>query len=204
MRQNTKNPTTLNHPTGRMRTLRPSSARAAGKCAPIATCAIPLQHLNESDIQYSAVRHDRRYHRPIALSSGFGFFGRVGEVEGRALVLRILRTGAGEGRTAARLLVGRFRLLVVPPLTDQHAVVEHDLAFGAGGHQSIMRDDDDRRALAMQLAKEIEHDALVGLVKVAGRLVGQNQLGMIDERARCIRAAARRPTTRRANDVRGP
>ena len=36
----------------------------------------------------------------------------------------------------------------------------------------------------MQLPKNSEHDGFVGFIQVAGRLVGQDKFGVVDERAR--------------------
>ena len=46
-----------------------------------------------------------------------------------------------------------------------------------------MRDDENRVALGVKLAQQVDDELLVGFVEVAGGLVGKNQLRMIDERA---------------------
>ena len=62
-------------------------------------------------------------------------------------------------------------------------MVEHDLALRAAGDQRIVGDHDNRGALLVQLAEQVEHDFLVLLVEVAGGLIGQNQLRVVDQRA---------------------
>ena len=47
-----------------------------------------------------------------------------------------------------------------------------------------VRDHQDRVTFLMQLAEKIEHDLFVHFVEIAGGLVRQNQLGVIDQRAR--------------------
>ena len=47
------------------------------------------------------------------------------------------------------------------------------LALRAAGDQRIVGDHDNRGALLVQLAEQVEHDLLVLLVEVAGRLVGE-------------------------------
>ena len=89
-----------------------------------------------------------------------------------------LRT-RGSGLSTDRL-IRLARILVIPLLTDEHAVVEHDLALRAAGDQRIVRNHNDCGALFMQLAEQVEHDLLVLLVKVTGGLVGQNQLRIVD------------------------
>ena len=86
-------------------------------------------------------------------------------------------------RLATGRLVRTFRLLVVPLFADEHAMVKHDLTLCAGSDERVMRDDDDRRALLVQLAKQVEHDLLVLFVQVAGRLVSEDELRAVDERA---------------------
>ena len=73
---------------------------------------------------------------------------------------------------------------VVPPLPHQHAVIEHDLSLRAGGDQRVMRHHDDGGALLMQLAEQVEHNALVAFVEIAGRFVGQHQFRAVDQRPR--------------------
>ena len=62
-------------------------------------------------------------------------------------------------------------------------MVEHDFALCAGGDERIVRHDDDRSALLVQLTEQVEHDLLIPLIEIAGRLVGENQLRAVDERA---------------------
>ena len=86
-------------------------------------------------------------------------------------------------RLATGRLVRTFRLLVIPLFTDEHTMVEHDFALRAGGDERIVRHDDDCSALLVQLTEQVEHDLLIPLIEIAGRLVGENQLRVVDERA---------------------
>ena len=75
-------------------------------------------------------------------------------------------------------------IFIIPLLAHEHAVVEHDFTLGATRHESVMGDHDDRGALVMQLAEQVEDDLLVLLVQVAGGLIGENQLRVVDQRTR--------------------
>ena len=76
--------------------------------------------------------------------------------------LRAFLGGTGVRRLATGRLVRTFRLLVVPLFADEHTMVEHDLALCAGGDERVMRHDDDRGALLVQLAEQVEHDVQYG------------------------------------------
>lgn len=60
---------------------------------------------------------------------------------------------------------------------------ERDQPVGNLANVNIMRDDDQGVPLGVQLAENIQHDFFVRRVQVAGRLVSQNDLGLVDERA---------------------
>ena len=64
-----------------------------------------------------------------------------------------------------------------PPVADVH------LAAGRRGDLGVVGDEDDRAARAVELAEELEHLAARGLVEVAGRLVGEDQGRVGDQRA---------------------
>ena len=119
------------------------------------------------------------YSRP-----GFRGLGRVGERHCRLPGLRALHLRPGGCRSPARRLIREPGRFVVPPLPHQHAVVEHDLSLRAGGDQRVMRHHDDGGALLMQLAEQVEHNALVAFVEIAGRFVGQHQFRAVDQRPR--------------------
>ncbi len=63
-----------------------------------------------------------------------------------------------------------------PPVFERHWPV------GKATDAGIVRDDDQRVPLGMQPPENIQHNFLVGRVKVAGRLISQNNLGLVDER----------------------
>ena len=65
----------------------------------------------------------------------------------------------------------------------QAAVLQFDAAIGLTRDVRVVRDHQNRVTRAMQLAEQFHHDGFVFLVEVAGRLVGQNQLGLIDQGA---------------------
>ena len=60
-------------------------------------------------------------------------------------------------------------------------VGELDAAVGLARDVGIVRNHEDGVARAMELAEDFEHDGFVGSIEVAGRLIGENQLGLIDE-----------------------
>ena len=47
----------------------------------------------------------------------------------------------------------------------------------------VVRDHEDRVARAVQLAEKFHDDGFVGFVEIAGGLVGEDQLGLIDQGA---------------------
>ena len=64
----------------------------------------------------------------------------------------------------------------------QPSVRQLDAAVGAASHGRVVGDHHDGVALAVEFVEKLDHDFFVGLVQVAGGLVGQNQGGMIDQR----------------------
>ena len=66
---------------------------------------------------------------------------------------------------------------------DQHAVLEAEDGVGLGGGVGVVGDHDDPAALFMLMAQQAENDLPVFRVKVAGRLVRQDQTGVEDQRA---------------------
>ena len=94
-------------------------------------------------------------------------------------------------RLATGRLVRTFRLLVIPLFTDEHTMVEHDFALRAGGDERIVRHDDDRSALLVQLTEQVEHDLLIPLIEIAGRLVGEQWND--EEAKRAYEAAGGKP-----------
>ena len=69
----------------------------------------------------------------LLLAAGFRGLGGVSETNGGLAVLRALDLCTRGGGLAAGRLVGLARILVIPLLTDEHAMVEHDLALRAAG-----------------------------------------------------------------------
>src|SRR5690606_18006176 len=70
------------------------------------------------------------------------------------------------------------------PVLDDAPVAEHDRPVGILRHLRPVRDDDHRDAFLVEIAEEL-HDLRSGLcIERAGRLVGQQDLGIVDERAR--------------------
>ncbi len=66
----------------------------------------------------------------------------------------------------------------------QAAVRQLDAAVGHAADRRRMGHHQNRVPAVVQLVQQFEHDVLVGFVEIAGGLVGQNQLGLIDQRAR--------------------
>ena len=60
---------------------------------------------------------------------------------------------------------------------------EFDAAVGETPDGRRVRHHQNRVAFRVKFAQKAEHNFLVGLVEVAGRLIRQNQIGMIDQRA---------------------
>src|ERR1700722_3921777 len=60
---------------------------------------------------------------------------------------------------------------------------EFDAAISELSYGSVVSDHKDGVAFAMKLAEQADDGFLVGLVEIAGGLVGEDQLGMIDQRA---------------------
>ncbi len=67
---------------------------------------------------------------------------------------------------------------------NQMAMGELDAAVGLPGDIRVVRDHQDGVARVVQLAEDLEHNRFIRFVKVAGGLVGENQLRLIDESAR--------------------
>ena len=66
---------------------------------------------------------------------------------------------------------------------DDHSVDDRDPALRARGDGGIVRDEDDGLAAGGQLFEDADDVAAGLLVEVAGRLVGQDQRRVVDERA---------------------
>ena len=64
------------------------------------------------------------------------------------------------------------------------AVRQFDAPVGLPRDVRIVRDHQNGVAGLVQLTEQIDHDLFVGFVQIAGRLVGQNQFRLIDQRAR--------------------
>ena len=73
--------------------------------------------------------------------------------------------------------------MVVPCLLHDPAVVEADLALPLFGDQGVVGDDHEGGSVLVELGEEVEDDLLVGLVEVTGGLVGEDELGVVDEGA---------------------
>ena len=69
------------------------------------------------------------------------------------------------------------------PLLQDPAVEHVDDAAGEVGMRRRVGDHDDGRAFLVELAEHPHHLLAVGGVEVAGRLVGEDQLGLADQRA---------------------
>ena len=66
---------------------------------------------------------------------------------------------------------------------DDAAVFQVQPDVGAAAHLLVVRHHQDGAALLMEVGEQIEHDLLVGGVQVAGGLVGQNDFGIVHQRA---------------------
>jgi hypothetical protein len=78
--------------------------------------------------------------------------------------------------------IGFFRLGDFRDLNEA-AVREVDAPVGELADRRSVRHHDDRVALGVKFAQQAQDDFLVGFVEIAGRLVRENQLRMIDQRA---------------------
>src|SRR5262249_30216806 len=97
--------------------------------------------------------------------------------------------------STARRIVGRARGCAWLPRTrsaapasghlDDPAVIErHGAPADSPDELAIVRGDDDRRATRVDLTKQIhDFEREVG-IEIAGRLVGENELRIVDQRAR--------------------
>ena len=63
-------------------------------------------------------------------------------------------------------------------------MMQFDAAVGQARHHGIVRDHHDGASLLVKLAQQAQHDLFVQRVEIAGRLVGENDLGIIDQRPR--------------------
>jgi hypothetical protein len=68
-------------------------------------------------------------------------------------------------------------------IDGEMAVDELDAAVGLLGNVGIVGDHEDGVAGTVQFAEQADDDFFVGLIEIAGGLVGENELGLIDERA---------------------
>ena len=64
------------------------------------------------------------------------------------------------------------------------AVVQFDTAVGESRHDGIVRDHHNGASLLVEFAQQAQHDFFVLRVEIAGRLVGQDDFGIVDQRAR--------------------
>ena len=78
------------------------------------------------------------------------------------------------------LLVGHGENFLIGDL----AVVQFDPAIGQAGDDGIMGDHHDGASLAMQFAQQAQDNLFVDRIQIAGGLVGQNDLGIVDQGAR--------------------
>ena len=67
-------------------------------------------------------------------------------------------------------------------INGEVSVNKLNAAVGLLGDVGIVGDHEDGMASAVELAEQADDDFLVGLVEIAGGLVGQNELGLIDQR----------------------
>ena len=63
----------------------------------------------------------------------------------------------------------------------QHAVAQPHDAVGAGGDVGLVRDHDDRSAGAVERFQQVHDLVAGGRVEVAGRLVGEDDVGIVDQ-----------------------
>src|SRR5690242_21808104 len=97
------------------------------------------------------------------------------------------------GTTSRRAPLARdaeVRDLLARPVGEDLAVDDPDRARAARRDRRLVRDDEDRVALGVQLAEQREDLLARRRVEVAGRLVAQQQRRLADERARDRRALA--------------
>lgn len=59
---------------------------------------------------------------------------------------------------------------------------ECDAAIGQASDGGRVRDHENSMSFAVQFVEELDHGLLVGFIQVSGRLVGENELRMIDQR----------------------
>src|SRR5882757_7695576 len=122
----------------------------------------------QSSVKSNDNAEAQRAQRKLLRGAGFG-------VEGGAAA------GGGEG-----LAVGaEFGLLeeVAGGVEREMAVGELDAAAGVTGDVHVVRDHKDCVAGLVEFAKNIDDDGFVGFVEIAGWLVGEDKLRLIDEGA---------------------
>ena len=67
---------------------------------------------------------------------------------------------------------------------DDASVFQVEADVGATAHLFVVSHHQDSTALLVQVGEQIQDDVLVGGVQVAGGLVGQDDLGVVHQRAR--------------------
>ncbi len=85
----------------------------------------------------------------------------------------------GVGERAKKRMIGAVLRAVVM----QMAVLKLDAAVGLPGDVGVVGDHQDGVAGAVQLAENFHDDGFVGFVEIAGGLVGEDELGLIDQGA---------------------
>jgi hypothetical protein len=63
-------------------------------------------------------------------------------------------------------------------------MMQLDAAVREARHRRIVRHHHDAASLMVQLAQDAQHDLFVLRVQAAGGLIGQHDLGIVDQRAR--------------------
>src|SRR5579863_586987 len=97
---------------------------------------------------------------------------------------RLLPRGSPES-AMAHLFGNRRSRFVWQGILDDHSILEHDLAVGPAGHLCVVGDQHQRSALALvALQQQIEYQAAVGGIEVAGGFVGHHDGWIDDEGAR--------------------
>src|SRR6267378_3859255 len=91
------------------------------------------------------------------------------------------RNGSAAVRRVCKRAIERMARAVLQRIEMQMPVGQLDAAVGLACNVRIVRHHQDRVARVVQLAENLKHHVFVGFVKIAGRLVGKNQLRLIDE-----------------------
>ena len=63
------------------------------------------------------------------------------------------------------------------------SVMQFDGTIGESCHDRIVRHHHNRSSLLMEISQLLENDFLVLGIEVSGRLIGQNDAGIVDQRA---------------------